>query len=110
VANKDFDVLIQKNGRIQWMSVPGCNSHAEAREQGKQMYAGKVIQTRFNGIDYGTTSSSKSRTSYDSSSFSATLIGLAVFIGIGIFAMIWPLVLGCAIIYGAYKLYKWIIK
>jgi len=33
------------------MSVPGCITHSEARSQGEEMYDGKILQTRFNGVD-----------------------------------------------------------
>jgi len=48
--SKNYDVLVQKNGRIQWMSVPGCITHSEARSQGEEMYDGKILQTMNNGM------------------------------------------------------------
>ena len=52
MSTKNFEVLLQKNGRIQWMPVPGCITHSEARSQGEEMYDGNILQTRFSGVDY----------------------------------------------------------
>ena len=102
MARKYFDVLVQKNGRIQWMSVPGCITHAEAREQGEQMYDGKILQTRFNGVDNDDDDS-------DDGESSNTLAGLSlVAVGIGLVLLIsmWPIFVIGGIIYGLYKIFK----
>lgn len=100
MARKYYDVLVQKNGRIEWMSVPGCNTHAEARAQGNQMYDGKILQTRFNGVDNGSTSSSS-----DSSTFGGLAL-LAVGAGILLLISMWPIFLIGGIVYGLYKIFK----
>ena len=102
MSRKYFDVLVQKNGRIQWMSVPGCISHAEARSQGEEMYDGKILQTRFNGVDNDDDDS-------DDGESSNTLAGLSLIaVGIGLVLVIsmWPIFVIGGIIYGLYKIFK----
>lgn len=100
---KNFEVLVQKDGRIQWMSVPGCINHNEARAQGEKMYAGKVIQTRFLGVDNSSSSSSKSSGSGDSEGgFALVVIALGGIIVISL----WPLFLVGGLAYLGYKLYQ----
>lgn len=99
---KNFEVLVQKNGRIEWMPVPGCINHNEARAQGEQMYAGKVIQTRFLGIDNDTSSSKSSGSSGDwEGGFALAVMALG---GI-ILLYMWPLFLFGGLVYLGYKLY-----
>lgn len=106
----NFEVLVQKNGRIEWLPVPGCINHNEARAQGEQMYAGKVIQTRFLGSSSSTSSSSSSKSSiFSSSSGDNWEGGLALcVIGLGtiIIISLWPLFLVGGLSYLGYKLYK----
>lgn len=100
---KNFEVLVQKNGRIEWLPVPGCINHNEARSQGEQMYAGKVIQTRFLGVDNSTSSSKSSGSSGDwEGGFALAVIALG---GIILISM-WPLFLFGGLAYLSYKLYK----
>ena len=102
MSRKYFDVLVQKNGRIQWMSVPGCISHAEARSQGEEMYDGKILQTRFNGVDNDDDDS-------DDGESSNTLAGLSLIaVGISLVLLIsmWPIFVIGGIIYGLYKIFK----
>jgi hypothetical protein len=99
---KNFEVLVQKNGRIEWMPVAGCINHNEARAQGEQMYAGKVIQTRFLGIDNDTSSSKSSGSSGDwEGGFALAVMALG---GIILLSM-WPLFLFGGLVYLGYKLY-----
>ena len=102
MSRKYFDVLVQKNGRIQWMSVPGCISHAEARSQGEEMYDGKILQTRFNGVDNDDDDS-------DDGESSNTIAGLSLIaVGISLVLLIsmWPIFVIGGIIYGLYKIFK----
>jgi len=100
---KNFEVLVQKNGRIEWLPVPGCINHNEARAQGEQMYSGKVIQTRFLGSDNDTSSSKSSSSSEDSGGGLALLmVGLALIILVSL----WPLFVFGGLAYLGYKLYK----
>ena len=100
---KNFEVLVQKNGRIEWLPVPGCINHSEARAQGEQMYAGKVIQTRFLGSDNSTSSSKSSGSSGDwEGSFALCVIALGAIIVVSL----WPLFLVGGLSYLGYKLYK----
>lgn len=104
--SKKYDVLIQKNGRIQWLSVPGCITHAEARSQAEQMYDGKVLQTRFNGVD---NDDDDDDDDYSSGSISDTFAWLSLAaVGVGLFLVIsmWPIFLIGGIIYGLYKIFK----
>jgi len=103
MSRKYFDVLVQKNGRIQWMEVPGCINHAEARAQGEQMYDGKVLQTRFNGVEndedvelFG----GNLPKSFDGLALGAVVVGLILLISM------WPIFLIGGIIYGLYKIFK----
>lgn len=103
MTRKYFDVLVQKNGRIQWMEVPGCINHAEARAQGEQMYDGKVLQTRFNGVEndedvelFG----GNLPKSFDGLALGAVVVGLILLISM------WPIFLIGGIIYGLYKIFK----
>ena len=100
---KRFDVLVQKNGRIQWMPVQGCITHAEARSQGEEMYDGKILQTRFNGVDNDDDDDS------DDGGISSTLAGMSLLaVGVGLFLVIslWPIFVIGGIIYGLYKIWK----
>jgi len=103
---KNFEVLVQKNGRIEWLPVPGCINHSEARAQGEAMYAGKIIQTRFLGVQ-SSTSSSKSSNSFGSGGNWEGGLALCV-IGLGAIVIIslWPLFLVGGLGYLGYKLYK----
>ena len=106
MSTKNFEVLLQKNGRIQWMPVPGCITHSEAREQGEEMYSGKILQTRFNGIDYDNDDDDDD---YDGGGFSTAFGGLVLLaVGAGLILVIsmWPIFLIGGIIYGLYKIYK----
>ena len=103
MTRKYFDVLVQKNGRIQWMEVPGCINHAEARAQGEQMHDGKVLQTRFNGVEndedvelFG----GNLPKSFDGLALGAVVVGLILLISM------WPIFLIGGIIYGLYKIFK----
>lgn len=98
-----FEVLVQKNGRIEWLPVPGCINHNEARSQGEAMYAGKIIQTRYLGVD--NTSSSSDETS-DSDSASGGFALLVVGIGVLLLISLWPIILVGGLSYLGYKLYK----
>lgn len=102
---KKFDVLVQKNGRIQWMSVPGCITHSEARAQGEEMYDGKILQTRFNGVDNDDDDDDDSSGGSISDTFA--WVSLAA-VGVGLFLVIsmWPIFLIGGIIYGLYKIFK----
>ena len=102
MARKYFDVLVQKNGRIQWMEVPGCINHAEARAQGEEMYDGKVLQTRFNGVENDDDDSSDG----GMSSGLAGLSLLAVAVGLFLVISMWPIFVIGGIIYGLYKIFK----
>ena len=84
------------------MPVPGCINHNEARAQGEQMYAGKVIQTRFLGSENTTSSSKSSGSSGDAGGgFALAVIALG---GIIVLSM-WPLFLFGGLVYLGYKLY-----
>lgn len=100
---KNFEVLVQKNGRIEWLPVPGCINHNEARSQGEQMYAGKVIQTRFLGVDNSTSSSKSSGSSGD---WEGGLALCVIGIGLLLIVSLWPLFLFGGLAYLGYKLYK----
>ena len=100
---KNFEVLIQKNGRIEWLPVSGCINHNEACAQGEQMYSGKVIQTRFLGFDNDTsTSKSSGSNGYWQSGFALVVIALGGLIIISL----WPLFLVGGLAYLGYKWYK----
>ena len=99
---KNFEVLVQKDGRIQLLSVPGCINHNEARDQGEKMYAGKVIQTRFLCSENTTSSSKSSGSSGDwEGGFALAVMALG---GIILLSM-WPLFLFGGLVYLGYKLY-----
>lgn len=100
--SKNFDVLVQKNGRIQWLPVPGCITHAEARSQGEEMYDGNILQTRFNGMDDDNDSGS----SGDYSNAFSGLVLLAAGAGLILVISMWPIFLIGGIIYGLYKIFK----
>lgn len=103
MSTKNFDVLVQKNGRIQWLPVPGCITHAEARSQGEEMYDGNILQTRFNGMD------DNDNDSGGSVEYSTAFSGLVLFAaGVGLILVIsmWPIFLIGGIIYGLYKIFK----
>lgn len=105
MSTKNFEVLLQKNGRIQWMPVPGCITHSEARSQGEEMYSGKILQTRFNGIDNYDDDDDDS----DGGGFSTAFGGLVLLaVGAGLILVIsmWPIFLIGGIIYGLYKIFK----
>jgi len=104
MSTKNFEVLLQKNGRIQWMPVPGCITHSEARSQGEEMYDGKILQTRFNGIDDDDDDDDSSSGGL-SSSFGG-LVLLAAGAGLILVISMWPIFLIGGIIYGLYKIYK----
>ena len=100
---KNFEVLVQKNGRIEWLPVPGCINHSEARSQGEQMYAGKVIQTRFLGVESSSSSSKSSGLGGDwEGGFALCVIALGGLIIISL----WPLFLFGGLTYLGYKLYN----
>jgi hypothetical protein len=101
MSTKNFEVLLQKNGRIQWMPVPGCITHSEARSQGEEMYDGKILQTRFNGIDDDDDSDGGEL----SNSFGG-LVLLAAGAGLILVISMWPIFLIGGIIYGLYKIFK----
>lgn len=103
MSTKNFEVLLQKNGRIQWMPVPGCITHSEARSQGEEMYSGKILQTRFNGIDDDDDDDSGSG---GLSSAFGGLVLLAAGAGLILVISMWPIFLIGGIIYGLYKIYK----
>ncbi len=103
MSTKNFEVLLQKNGRIQWMPVPGCITHSEARSQGEEMYSGKILQTRFNGIDNDDDDDSGSE-GY-SNAFGG-LVLLAAGAGLILVISMWPIFLIGGIIYGLYKIFK----
>jgi hypothetical protein len=101
---KNFEVLVQKNGRIEWLPVPGCINYNEARDQGEKMYAGKVIQTRFLGVSSSTSSSSSSSSSGGDWEGGFALCAIAL--GGIIIISLWPLFLVGGLSYLGYKLYK----
>jgi len=103
MSNKNFEVLLQKNGRIQWMPVPGCITHSEARSQGEEMYSGTILQTRFNGIDDDDDDDSGSG---GLSNAFGGLVLLAAGAGLILVISMWPIFLIGGIIYGLYKIYK----
>lgn len=103
MSTKNFEVLLQKNGRIQWMPVPGCITHSEARSQGEEMYDGKILQTRFNGMD---DDDDDSGSSGGLSSAFGGLVLLAAGAGLILVISMWPIFLIGGIIYGLYKIYK----
>ncbi len=104
MSTKNFEVLLQKNGRIQWMPVPGCITHSEARSQGEEMYDGKILQTRFNGMDDDDDDDSGS--SGGLSSAFGGLVLLAAGAGLILVISMWPIFLIGGIIYGLYKIFK----
>jgi hypothetical protein len=97
-----FEVLVQKDGRIQWMEVPGCINHKEARLQGEKMYAGKILQTRSSS---GNSSSSTSSSNSSESSFDGFALGV-IALGVIIVISMWPLFVVGGLTYLGYKLYK----
>ena len=101
--SKNFDVLVQKNGRNQWLPVPGCITHSEARSQGEEMYDGNILQTRFNGMDDNDNDSDSSE---DYSNAFGGLVLLAAGAGLILVISMWPIFLIGGIIYGLYKIYK----
>lgn len=103
MSTKNFEVLLQKNGRIQWMPVPGCITHSEARSQGEEMYNGTILQTRFNGMD---DDDDDSGSSGGLSSAFGGLVLLAAGAGLILVISMWPIFLIGGIIYGLYKIYK----
>ena len=103
MSTKNFEVLLQKNGRIQWMPVPGCITHSEARSQGEEMYDGKILQTRFNGMDDDDDDDSSSG---GLSSAFGGLVLLAAGAGLILVISMWPIFLIGGIIYGLYKIFK----
>jgi hypothetical protein len=105
MSTKNFEVLLQKNGRIQWMPVPGCITHSEARSQGEEMYDGKILQTRFSGVDYDDENDDDDGGGGLSSAFGG-LVLLAAGAGLILVISMWPIFLIGGIIYGLYKIYK----
>lgn len=105
MSTKNFEVLLQKNGRIQWMPVPGCITHSEARSQGEEMYSGKILQTRFNGIDDDDDDDDDSDGGGLSTAFGGFVL-LAAGAGLILVISMWPIFLIGGIIYGLYKIYK----
>lgn len=103
MTKKHYDVLIQKNGRIQWLSVPGCITHAEARSQAEHMYDGKVLQTRFNGVDQD---DDEVLNHGAEGNGLAALSLIAVGIGLVLVISMWPIFVIGGIIYGLYKIFK----
>lgn len=103
MSTKNFDVLVQKNGRIQWLPVPGCITHSEARSQGEEMYDGNILQTRFNGMDDNDNDSDSSE---DYSNAFGGLVLLAAGAGLILVISMWPIFLIGGIIYGLYKIFK----
>lgn len=103
---KNFEVLVQKDGRIQWMPVPGCINHNEARAQGEQMYAGKIIQTRFLGSDNTTNTSKSSGFGGSSGDWESGLALCVAALGLILIVSLWPLFLFGGLAYLGYKLYK----
>ena len=101
--SKNFDVLVQKNGRIQWLPVPGCITHSEARSQGEEMYDGNILETRFNGMDDNDNDSDSSE---DYSNAFGGLVLLAAGAGLILVISMWPIFLIGGIIYGLYKIFK----
>jgi len=104
LMSKNYDVLVQKNGRIQWMSVPGCITHSEARSQGEEMYDGKILQ-RFNGVDDDDDDDDDSDNGSISDTF-AWMILIAIGFGLFLVITMWPIFLIGGIIYGLYKILK----
>jgi hypothetical protein len=105
-----FEVLVQKDGRIQWMEVPGCINHKEARLQGEKMYAGKILQTRSSSVNSNSsTSSSNSSGSglFNSAVDSGGSFALLVIAGAILMVIsMWPIFLAGGLIWAGYKLYK----
>lgn len=107
-SRKYFDVLVRTPGGLKWKPVDDCLNHAEAREQGKTQYAGDILDTRFNGVKNTNGSGSSSSSSWGSgdTTWSLIVIGGGLILVISFFPVF--LLLGAC--YGAYKLYKWIMK
>jgi hypothetical protein len=105
MSTKNFEVLLQKNGRIQWMPVPGCITHSEARSQGEEMYDGNILQTRFSGVDYDDENDDDDGGGGLSGAFGG-LVLLAAGAGLILVISMWPIFLIGGIIYGLYKIYK----
>jgi hypothetical protein len=105
MSSKNFEVLVQKNGRIQWLPVYGCITHAEARSQGEEMYDGNILQTRFNGMNDDNDNDSGGSSGDYSTAFSG-LVLLAVGAGLILVISMWPIFLIGGIIYGLYKIFK----
>ncbi len=98
-VNSKYSALVRKNGRLQWLPVPGCISASEAREQAEKMYSGDIQMVVFEGPDRQNKSQkssyhrTESSSEYSEGSFLGMLILLGIALVITIIANFWQYIL-----------------
>jgi len=107
MSRKYFDVLVRTPHGLKWKPVDDCESHSEARDQGRAQYSGEIVTTRFNGVKNDNSSKKSSGGGVDGD---VTFAGVVLLAGIALIYVLWPIALICAVGYIGYKLYNWILK